>query len=161
MRASRLARALGAGLLRREGYAPGDMGAAIQWAVPPDGEVQANASRGTGKYFRRNVETLLTLIRRAGARPVLVDMPLNPRFVRGHGTYYDAVSAAVVRDNRLLREIGTAEGVPVVELSTRLRDPALFVDAAHVNAKGMAQKAQGVYEALLPVVSDMLAARPR
>lgn len=159
MRASHLARVLGTGLLRRQGYAPGDMGAAIQWALPPEAEVRDHAARATGKYFRRNVETLLALIRRAGARPVLVDMPLNPRFARGQGTYYDAVSAAVLRDNQILHEIGTAEGVPVVALAARLRDPGLFVDAAHVNAKGMAQKAQGVYEALLPLVAEMIPAR--
>jgi hypothetical protein len=67
----------------------------------------------------------------------------------------------VLRDNRILHEIGAAQGVPVVGLADRLRDPALFVDAAHVNQKGMAQKAQGVYEALLPLVSAMLAARER
>lgn len=161
MRASRLARFLGANLVRQEGFSPGDMGAAIQWAIPPDAEVRAHAAAATGKYFRRNVETLLALIHRAGARPVLVDMPLNPRFVTGHGTYYDAVSAAVLRDNGILHEIGRAEGVPVVELSARLRDPALFVDAAHVNAQGMARKAQGVYDALLPLVSEMLASRAR
>lgn len=161
MGASRLARVLGAGLLRREGFAPGDMGAAIQWEIPSDAEVRAHAATATGKYFRRNVETLLALIRRAGGRPVLVDMPLNPRFVTGHGTYYDAVSAAVLRDNGILHAVGRAENVPVVDLAARLRDPALFVDAAHVNARGMAQKAQGVYEALLPLVSAMLAARER
>jgi hypothetical protein len=47
----------------------------------------------------------------------------------------------------------------VVGLAARLRDPALFVDAAHVNQKGMAQKAQGVYEALLPLVSGVIAGR--
>ena len=159
MRASRLARVLGAGLLRREGYGAGDMGAAIQRAIPPDKEVRAHAAAATGKYFRRNVETLIALIRRSGARPVLVDMPLNPRFEGGRGAYYDAVSAAVVRDNRLLHEIGKAENVAVVGLHARMRDPELFVDAAHVNARGMAQKAQGVYEALLPIVTGMLPTR--
>jgi lysophospholipase L1-like esterase len=159
MGASRLVRVLGAGLLRRERYTPGDMGAAVQWAIPPETEVHANASRATGKYFRRNLEALLALIRRTGALPVLVDMPLNPRFAGGHGAYFDAVSQAVLRDNRILHEIGTAEGVPVVGLAARLRDPALFVDAAHVNQKGMAQKAQGVYEALLPLVSGVIAGR--
>ena len=47
----------------------------------------------------------------------------------------------------------------MVALAARLRDPGLFVDAAHVNAKGMAQKAQGVYEALLPLVAEMVPAR--
>ena len=66
MRASHFLRALGTGWLLRSGYQIGDMTPAMQYPIPPDDEVLKNLEGATGKYFRRNLETLIVLIRQAG-----------------------------------------------------------------------------------------------
>jgi lysophospholipase L1-like esterase len=157
MRLSRLARLLGVGLLRDGGYMAGDMTASIQYPLPPEGERDRNLSAATGKYFRRNLETIALLIRRTGAQPVFVEMPINPQFERGDNVYFQAISHAVVRNNRIMREVGARLDVPVVGLYDRMREPSAFIDAAHTHPHGMRQKAQAVYDAVLPIVEGLLA----
>ena len=156
MRASFLARALGTGWLSRSGHQIGDMTPAIQFPVPPDDEVRHHAERATGRYFRRNLETLIVLIRHAGAEPVLVDMPLNPTTGPDEHVYYGPVTRAVVRNNRIMAEVGERSGVRVVELYDRMRDPELFLDAAHVGPLGMIEKAQAVLDAVAPLARRAL-----
>lgn len=108
----------------------------------------------SGKYFRRNVETLLALIRRTGAEPVLVNMPLNPDYEQGMGLYYDAVSEAVVRNNAIMTELAEAHDVALVDAYSRMRAPASYLDAAHLNQEGMVQKAQAVADVILPLVEE-------
>jgi lysophospholipase L1-like esterase len=155
MRVSYLARSLGLQWLRRNGYQVGDMSAAIQYRIPDDAEMRANASKATGRYFRRNVETLLTLIRHTDATPVLVDMPLNPERESGLGAYYDAVSEAVRRNNRILAEIGAEQSVPVIDLYSRMRDPRAYVDAAHCTRAGQQQKSWLIHQALDVAALDL------
>ena len=54
-----------------------------------------------------------------------------------------------------MRELGEDLGVQVVATYDAMRDPASFIDAAHVKQAGMMQKAQLVYDALLPVVKEL------
>jgi len=161
MRASRLVRVLGAGWLSSSGYQIGDMTPAMQYPIPPDDEVRRNVEQATGEYFRRNLETLIVLIRHAGAEPVLVNMPINPG-MKAEGVYYEAVTEAVKRNNRILDEVGERHGVTVVDLYSRMMTPEVFVDAAHVDTAGMMQKAQIVFDTIGPVVQELLGgpARP-
>jgi len=155
MRASRLVRVVGAGWLSRSGYQIGDMTPAMQYPIPPDDEVRRNVEQATGEYFRRNLETLIVLIRHAGAEPVLVNMPINPS-MKADGVYYEAVTEAVKRNNRIMGEVGERHGVTVVDLYSRMVTPEIFVDAAHVETQGMMQKAQIVFDTIRPVVNELL-----
>lgn len=157
MRASRFARLLGAEILRSGGFLPGDMADATQMAPPPEGQRRENIEAATGKYFRRNLETIALLVRRSGAEPAFVEMALNPEFEQGLDYYRDAISAAVRRNNAILHETGERLGVPVIRLYDSMRDPAEFIDAAHVTQQGMLKKAQLVYDGVLPIVERMLA----
>ncbi|MCZ6777632.1 MAG: SGNH/GDSL hydrolase family protein [Acidobacteria bacterium] len=156
MRLSYLIRVSGMRWLSEKGYMIGDMTPSMQYAVPALNQVRENVRGATGKYFRRNLETLIVLIRRAGATPVLANMPLNPAMERGLGPYYDAVSQAVIRNNRIMAEVGEQEGVVVADLFSRMRDSSVFLDAGHVNSRGMERKAQIIAEALEPIVSREL-----
>ena len=150
MRASRALRLAGMAILSRRGQMAGDSTAAMQKPLPPAAEMDANVKAATGKYFRRNLHTLLALARRAGAEPILITNPLNPAKARGLGPYYDAVSAAVERNNRIVREVGKEEGVAVIDLHARLGDERLFWDAAHTNDAGMEAAAGALFEQVLP-----------
>ena len=55
-----------------------------------------------------------------------------------------------------MAEVGESAGVPVVDLYGRMRDPAVYTDAGHVNARGMVQKAQIVYDAISARVAGMV-----
>jgi len=156
MRVSHLLRALGMGWLSRSGYEIGDMTPAMQHPIPPDDEVLQNLEGATGKYFRRNLETLIVLIRHAGGEPVFVNMPINPKFEETDNVYYGAVAEAVTRNNRIMSEIAERHGVTVVDLYSRMRDPEIYIDAAHVEKHGMMQKAQIVFDTIRPVVKRML-----
>ncbi|MGH9749508.1 MAG: SGNH/GDSL hydrolase family protein [Candidatus Polarisedimenticolia bacterium] len=125
---------------------------ALQRPLPPAGAVEANARNATGKYFRRNLETLVLLTRHAGARPVLLTNPHNPARESAMGSYYDAVLAAIRRNNGIIAEVGRSGQVAVVDLYPRLRDPGLFRDAVHPNDRGMAAITTALVEALPPAL---------
>lgn len=148
MRRSYLLRALGTGWLQRSGHQVGDQTPAIQYPIPPDDEVRRNVAVATGRYFRRNLETLILLCRRAGSEPVLVNMPINPRFEETGHVYYEPVSEAVIRNNGIMAEAAARHGLTLVDLYSRMRDPELYIDAAHVHPDGMVEKARLIYEAL-------------
>ena len=155
MRVSRAARLLGVGMLRSGGYLAGDMTGSIQHRVPPEDQLRANVASATGKYFRRNLNTIAALTTLNRAMLVFVEMPLNPAYESGIDFHRDAISSAVSRNNRIMGEVGDELGIQVVAMHDEMRDPEQFLDAAHVNQAGMSRKAQLVYDALLPVVREM------
>jgi hypothetical protein len=59
--------------------------------------VLKNAERASGKYFRRNLQTLVALSRNINAVPVLINEPLNPAKEAGLDDYHQAVVEAVSR----------------------------------------------------------------
>jgi lysophospholipase L1-like esterase len=152
MRRSFFFRTLGMQWLSRNGYEVGDMAGAMQRPIPTPELYRENFKQATGRYFRRNLRTLVALIRSAGAEPVFVEMPLNPAVENTAGEYFDAVTAAVRRNNQIMSEVGGELDVPVVELFDRMRDPELFMDAAHMNQHGMLLKGKLVAEAIVPLV---------
>jgi len=154
IRASRLFRLLGMSWIARGGHQIGGMTLAMQHNLPSDDDMRANIDAAGGKYFRRNLDTLLTLTRHAGAEPVLVTISLNPNYEQGKGLYYDAVSQAAVRNNRIMAELAVERDVLLIDLYPAMRDPGVYSDAAHVKLPGMIQKAQIVFEAILPRVQE-------
>jgi lysophospholipase L1-like esterase len=157
LRRSHLARLAWRSWLARGGASPGDFTAAMQHTRPPDAQAAENAGRATGRYFRRNLDTLILLIRHAGAAPVLATNPLNPARETGQGPYYDAVSAAVLRNNDIVRDAARRAGAPVIDLYGALRDPGQFRDAAHVTAAGMDRTAGVIEAGLVPVLERRFA----
>jgi lysophospholipase L1-like esterase len=151
MRRSHILRLAGRAWLGRAAGA-NDFIQALQRPLPPAGALEANIRSATGKYFRRNLETLILLVRHAGARPVLLTNPHDPARESGLGAYYDAVSAAIRRNNGIIAEVGRAQQAPVVDLYPRLRDPGLFRDAVHPNDRGMVAITGALSEALPPVL---------
>ena len=152
MRSSYLGRVIGMGWLARGSHAIGDMTRAMQFPPPDRRSAEENIERATGRYFRRNVETIVALVSRVGAVPVLINMPLNPDWKTGQDFYYDAVSAAVRRNNGILAEIAEQEGLVLVDLYSRMRDPGIYLDAVHVNDEGMRQKSAHVGAAIRPLL---------
>ena len=51
--------------------------------------------------------------------------------------------------------VGDEYDVPVVDLYPRMRDPEIYIDAAHVGEAGMVRKAALVLETLQPMVATM------
>lgn len=159
IRRSHLARFLWRGWLARNGAGADDFTLAMQAPRPPEAEMRRHVSRAAGKYFRRNLDTLLVLIRHAGAAPVLATNPLNPARETGQGFYYDAVSAAIRRTNGIVLEAARRDRLPVVDLYAAMRDPSLFRDAVHVTAAGMARTTDLVEAVAAPLVERRLALR--
>jgi lysophospholipase L1-like esterase len=156
MRRSYLARLAGMRLALAGGYTPGDMAASIQYPPPPEAEIARNAAAYTGRYFRRNLRTLVALCRNAGATPVLLAEPMNPAREGARDVYHAAVVAAVRTNNRIMREVAAETGVPFVDLYGAMRDPGAFTDIAHENQAGMAQKAAAVASGIGPLVAGLL-----
>ncbi len=156
MRISYMIRLLGRSWASQDQFSLGDMAGAIQFAVPSDDEVLRNAQTATGKYFRRNLTTLIALCRTMGATPLFLNEPINPSYESGQGVYYSAVVNAVIRNNRISKELAEQNGFTYVDLYSRMRDPSTFVDAAHENNAGMQMKALYVAEAIAPLVTNIL-----
>ena len=156
MRASYIIRLLGLRLTSSEGFLPGDMAGAIQHAPPADAEVLRNAQTATGKYFRRNLQTLVALFRNMGATPVLINEPLNPLQETGQTVYLSEVVKAVIRNNGILKEVADRNGLVYVDLYSKMQDPAFFMDAAHETQAGMEIKASTIATQITPLVKDVL-----
>lgn len=155
MRRSFLARLVGYGLLARRGQLPGEMTRTMQYPLPDDSQAVANAATASGRYFRQTIRALVVLARTAGAVPVLLDHPLSPSWDQPTNRLYAQVVEAHRRNNRILAEVGQEQGVTVVGLYERMRDPRLFNDAIHSSADGMKLKAKLVADALEPVIASL------
>jgi lysophospholipase L1-like esterase len=158
MRHSHAARLAGMRWAGRGGFAVGDIAAVIQQPAPTARDVMALAPQATGHYFHRNIDTITTLIEHMGATPVLLTEPLNPAREHGQGTYPDAISAAVHRNNGIVADVAAAHGALLVDLYAGMRDPAYFVDACHETDEGMQAKAAALADALEPLVRKAVVA---
>ena len=135
-------------------YLPGDLMNAMQFPHPDDRESQRNAADASGKYYRRNLKTVVSLAKNAGAAAVLFTLPLNPDWETVESPFFQGVIAAHRRNNEIIREVGKESGALVIDLYAGLRARELFVDAIHPNLRGEEQQARLIY----PEVSAIVAA---
>lgn len=131
----------------------GDMITAMQFAAPTGEALAAHIKAADGRYYKRNLKSMLALIRSFGAKPMLINMSLNPNFEQRRDPYQAAVAAAVSRNNRLMAELAAETGTAYVDLYSQLRSAELFLDAVHVNQVGMARKSKLISEALLQAIA--------
>jgi hypothetical protein len=155
MRTSYLVRLVGPYVFSYRDFVPGDMASAIQYSVPSDEDVLRNAKTATGRYFRRNVRTMITLAKSMNAVPILINEPLNPAYETGQNIYFQAVVKAVLRNNDILRELAMTEGALYIDLYSKMRDPQVYLDAAHVNQIGM----QSTASYIAPIIASVVAQR--
>jgi lysophospholipase L1-like esterase len=156
MRASHLVRLLGASWGSSNGFSVGDMAEAIQYPVPDDREMIKNTETASGKYFRRNLQTLVALCRNMNARPVLISEPLNPAREANQNPYYRAVVSAVSRNNSIMRDVAVRNRASSIDVYAKMREPAYFTDAAHETKDGMEKKADLIAEGLAAEIDLLL-----
>jgi len=161
MRHTYFFRVFGLTLGIHSGRLPGDLIPVIQYARPDAKSARNCAGTATGRYFRRNVNTLITLTRHIGARPVLITHPLNPDWQTKDGSYHALVADAHRRNNRILMDLAREEGVTCIAMHRRLQSTGFFMDAIHMNRAGMVQKARLLAEDLAPLVASPKRADPR
>lgn len=155
MRKSYTLRVLGYLAMSVNAYLPGDLMTAMQYPRPDDEESRRNQERASGKYFRRNLQTVVALSDRLGAATVLLTQPLNPAWDTVASTFYEGVIGAHKRNNEIIREVGRGSGAAVIDIYTGMRAPELFVDAIHANLRGEEVQARLLY----PELSALVAAR--
>jgi lysophospholipase L1-like esterase len=156
MRASYLVRLLGAYWGSSSGFSTGDMAEAIQYPVPDETEMIRNTETASGKYFRRNLQTLVALCRNMNALPVFMSEPLNPAREEDQNPYYRAVVTAVSRNNSIMRDVAVKNRASSIDLYATMREPAYFTDAAHETKAGMEKKADVVAEGLAAEINLLL-----
>jgi lysophospholipase L1-like esterase len=154
LRASRLLRTFGVLLLSRGSYLPDDVLRLVQFPHPPDAQALENGKRAVGKYFKRNIKEMVALTRNLAAIPILLTHPLNPGWDATRKPFYQAVTAAHLRCNRICLELGGELRVPVIDLFPWMRDQRLFTDAIHVNDAGMRRQAKIVAEHLRVLIAE-------
>lgn len=155
MRKSYTLRVLGYLTMSINTYLPGDLMTAMQYPHPDDRESLRNAAQASGKYFRRNLKTVVSLAKNIGAATVLFTQPLNPTWDTVASPFYQGVIGAHKRNNEIIRDVGRESGVAVIDIYADMRAPELFVDAIHPNLRGEEQQARLVY----PVISAIVASR--
>ncbi len=154
MRSSRLLRTVGVLLLSRGSYLPGDLFGLFQYPRPADARALEHGRNAVGKYFKRNLKTMVAVVRDLAAIPVLITHPLNPQWDIPKRLAYQAVAAAHLRCNRICLELGGELHVPVIDLFPWMRDERLFVDAIHVNGTGMKRQARIIAEHLRALIAE-------
>ena len=161
MKMSHTARIFLRGYLAEGGLLGDDINAAMMEPRPRVDEQGAHIEQADGRWFRRNVQTLVALIRRQGGRPIFAPVPLDP--VRAHdvrsGPYYLAAFRATERNARILNELGEELGVPVVDVSSGLGS-GMFLDVAHIEERGMQVKARAMADGLVGAGLVEAPARP-
>ena len=135
-------------------YLPGDLMTAMQYPHPDDREAVRNAASASGKYFRRNLETVVSLAKSTGAAAVLFTQPLNPAWETVDAPFYRAAIGAHKRNNEIIRDVGKGSGAAVIELYAGMRARDLFVDAIHPNVRGEELQAR----LMDPGIRDVVAA---
>lgn len=161
MRKSYTVRVLGMLALSVGNHLPGDMMTAIQYPHPDDSDAARHAANASGKYFRRNLLTVVFQALRAGAVPVLLTQPMNPEWETVESPFYRGVVAAFRRNNEIIREVGKESEVLVVDLAVPMRSRELFVDAVHPNQRGEQLETGIMHPEIAAVVAAVHRARSR
>ena len=154
MRASYLLRTIGVLFFSRGSYLPGDVLKLVQYPPPAGDQALKNSHNAKGKYFRRNLKTMVAVARDLGAVPILINHPLNPKWDNMQEPYYRAIVESHLRCNRIGQELAQEIQVPIIDLFPWMRDAQLFVDAIHVNDGGMKLKARIIEKYLAAFVRE-------
>ena len=154
MRKSYTLRVLGYLTMSLNAYLPGDLMIAMQYPHPDDKESLRNAANASGKYFRRNLRTVVSLAKSIGATTVLFTQPLNPAWETVKSPFYQGVIGAHKRNNEIIQDIGKEASVAVIDIYAGLHVRELFVDSIHANISGEELQASLIY----PEVSALVAA---
>jgi lysophospholipase L1-like esterase len=154
MRKSYTLRVAGLLAMSLDDYLPGDMMNAMQYPPPGDEESGRNAASASGRYFRRNLQTVVVLTKNIGAVPVLFTQPLNPDWETVATPFYRASVGSQKRINEIIRDVGRDSGAAVIDLYAGMRERELFVDAVHANLRGEERQTR----LIVPEVSAAVAA---
>ncbi|MCE9616101.1 MAG: hypothetical protein K8T26_17655 [Lentisphaerae bacterium] len=100
--------------------------------------------------FTHNVQSLIDEVLKDGAVPLLVPFRLAPGL-----EHLEEAPSIVLRDERILRGIATARGLPLAPFPASVISPANWLDSCHLNEGGEREKAVHV----AAYVRELLAAR--
>jgi len=91
---------------------------------PPEKTILENLDKGTGKYFRSNMESMVVIAQSRGITPVLMTM--------GHGPWHPSL----MQLNQITREVAKAKGAVLVDFEITSA-PAYFLgDFVHLTREG-------------------------
>lgn len=94
-------------------------------------------NKATGKYFKRNIETIVAIAKAHHVKPVLVTM--------GHGPWHPSLGLTC----RLVRDVAASENVPLVDFERFSRPGYFDIDNVHLLRAGNAALAQTIAETLI------------
>jgi lysophospholipase L1-like esterase len=91
---------------------------------PPEKTILENLDKGTGKYFRSNMESMVVLAQSRGITPVLMTM--------GHGPWHPSL----MRLNQITREVAKAKGAVLVDFEITSAPSYFLGDYVHLTREG-------------------------
>ena len=101
----------------------------------------AALARNSPQWFRRNLEEMAALCAARGAKLVLASWASCPS--KGDFAGEELYQRAFRENNAVLAEVARAKQLPWFDFEPAMsKDPALWVDGAHVNERGAALKAE-------------------
>ena len=109
---------------------------AVKASPPGFSEIDA-LNKATGKYFRRNLETIVAIAKAHHIKPVLVTM--------GHGPWHPSLGLTC----RLVRDVAAAESVPLVDFERYSRPGYFDIDNVHLLRDGNAALAHVIADTLI------------
>jgi lysophospholipase L1-like esterase len=151
---SRAARVVWLPRLEREKRVVGDLVGDMFLSIPADEAIRTAAEQGTGVHFRRNVETMLTLIKSAGAQVLLMPEPSNIEQVT-RPPLFDVAFRGAQKNADILVEIASARGLPVIDLRASFSTQHDFIDDVHLTEENEAERVKRT----APVIEGILRAR--
>lgn len=103
-------------------------------------------------YFERNLRSLLAVAASHDVRVLLTTFAFSREWPDQPYIGHPAVQAAIDATNEVVRQIGQATGVPVLDLAHEATAKDLFTDGVHFTAKGNRLRA----ERLRPLLRELL-----
>jgi lysophospholipase L1-like esterase len=91
---------------------------------PPEKKLLENLDKGTGKHFRRNMESIVALAQSRSIAPVLVTM--------GHGPWHPSL----MRLNQITRDVAGARGALLVDFEVTSQPSYFLEDLIHLTRAG-------------------------
>ncbi|MFP6615137.1 MAG: hypothetical protein VCB26_01915 [Candidatus Hydrogenedentota bacterium] len=100
--------------------------------------IELMLKENTTDYFKRNIESVVTICKHNGIKPILATFKVN-RSIDGSVSVpaHPILADAIDEHNQIIRTIGSQLDVPVFEFAEAFpSDMDLFVDAVHMTPKG-------------------------